>query len=114
MKLPAITKRQQRQEDARALHEQLWQRYQDLQLLGPLQPDESPMRVFIASKAGEQGQELLRLASNLHRFWNSRGFRFRCRQSANPCGFYVWIEAFTDTPEPAYSRVSWQTEATIA
>jgi hypothetical protein len=97
MKLPTTTRQQQRQEEARQLHEQLWQSYLD----------PSSGKVFLVAPIEQAGRELQKLSGNLHAFWNRRGYRLRARQTTG--GFSVWIEAFTDQPVEAYSREDWHT-----
>ena len=81
MRLPAGTPKQRQCEEARQWSERIYGAY----LLG--------RRVRVPSGATPQ-KELMRIASNHHKFWNSRGFRLRVRHVAP--SIEVWIE-----PRPA-------------
>lgn len=79
MRLPAITKRQQAYEDARLVHERLY----DARLAG--------QRVVIPSTDPKRTQAYY--SGNLRRFWNERGFALKTKTV--PAGLELWIEPLT-------------------
>lgn len=86
MRLPASSPQHARQEDARELHERLWDAYQ-AEGAGTCNG-----RVFIPSLPGQSGKDLIRVTNNLHRFWQARGFRLHARQLPDRSGFEMWVE----------------------
>jgi hypothetical protein len=155
MRLPAKPGRQQRTEDARALHEQLWDALtgeggwlpiesapKDRVVLlyacqfrrhifghgywfqgvpgdgqgwiasadytkptddfrGSFEPTHwMPMfkapstpgqKITVTCEDGQAGSDLIRMSSNLHRFWGERGFVLHCKQLADRSGFEAWL-----------------------
>lgn len=82
MRLPACSPQQQKTEDARAFHEDLWRAYK------------TGDRVFIATAGHDAYGELLWLSGSRHRFWNSRGFIMRSemvKRDGKYLGFYLWL-----------------------
>ena len=79
MRLPAVTDRQHRQEDAREFHERLWRAHLE------------GAKVLQASAEGMSGRDLIGFSSAFHRFWQVRHFQMRCKQAQDKSGFWVWL-----------------------
>jgi hypothetical protein len=63
----------------------------------PSAPTAEPSRITIQSEPGAAGSDLVKLSSNLHRFWGARGFRLRALQLKDRTGFECWLEARKDS-----------------
>ena len=86
MRLPARTKQQLRQEDARMFHERLWDSHLEQK------------RVFLAAIPDETPkQQQARLSGNLRRFWNERGYLFKTATDRQFNGLWVWIAPMPST-----------------
>lgn len=85
MRLPATTPQQQRTEEARVLHEELYAAWRS--------PDPHP-RLLIVSPDRDASLQVTqnRIESNLHRFWGTRGFILRSRQVPERRAVEFWIE----------------------
>lgn len=83
MRLPAITARQQQQEDARVFHESLWCAFLEQQKIRVL-PGPEGVKVKQA-----------RVSGNLRRFWNERGYLLKTKRAAQ--SLEVWIEPMPST-----------------
>lgn len=91
MKLPALTTRQQQQEDARLIHEQL---YTEL-----LREQQNPLaevtnRLLIDCPDGPELAQK-RMSGNLRRFWHERGYSVRTKTVGEQ--LQVWIEPMPST-----------------
>jgi len=78
MRLPTMTKRQAQEEDARILHEQLWDRVLD------------PTLPRLTYNSADPRTERLKVVGNIRRFWAARGYVL-C-STANDAGYALWLE----------------------
>jgi len=80
MRLPAVTKEHQQNEDSRQWHERLWAAY------------EANKTVDVAVTPETANREQLRISSNTRTFWSARGYRIRTRKSDDLRWLVVWLE----------------------
>jgi len=86
MRLPAFTRRHQQQEDARLIHERLWEQHLEQR------------RVFIPAPPECTAHRLqARYSGNLRKFWNERGYLFRTETDKQFNGLWVWLEPMPST-----------------
>lgn len=80
MRLPAVTKEHQQNEDSRQWHERLWAAHEANQM------------VYVSVTPETVQREQLRISSNTRTFWSARGYRIRTRTTADKRAVVVWLE----------------------
>lgn len=80
MRLPTLTARQEKYEDARQMHETLYEFY----LRGE--------RLALAYLPEDAPEQSLRRVGALHGFWQRRGYIVHLKQQPNRQGYWLWLE----------------------
>ena len=80
MRLPAVTKEHQQNENSRQWHERLWAAHESHEL------------VYVPVTPETAHAVQLRISSNTRTFWSARGYRIRTETSEDRRRLAVWLE----------------------